>query len=98
MSHVFEMTEEEYQVIAEAAQAQGKAPDALFRDWVESVRQHLDGEARDPDQTWFWTPAFSCGIRTSCFSHDRSELIRSVASRFRSMRAARLRDTPADLI
>lgn len=63
MSHVFEMTEEEYQVIAEAAQAQGKAPDALFRDWVESVRQHLDGEARDPDQTWFWTPEWQAKER-----------------------------------
>lgn len=55
MRRVFEVTDEEYRVIEEAAKERGQAPDAFFHSWVETVRQHLHGDDIDPDQWWFWT-------------------------------------------
>src|SRR5437879_35312 len=56
MSHIFEVTDEEYQAIVEAAKARGQAPDALFHSWVKAMQHAVDGQAIDPEQWWYWTP------------------------------------------
>lgn len=64
MTRAFEVTEDEYRVIEEAAHERGLAPDALFRAWVASVRHHVeDGGEIDPDQAWFWTPEWQAKER-----------------------------------
>ena len=61
MSHSFQISDEDYQIIADAARDRGQTPDDLFRAWVASVRQVAAGEAIDPDQAWFWTPEWQEG-------------------------------------
>ena len=55
MNHVFEVSDEQYRVIEDAARERGLAAGDLFQAWVEAVRQHVEGEEVDPDQEWFWT-------------------------------------------
>ena len=50
MSHIFEVTDEEYQAITEAAKARGQAADAFFHSWVRAMQQAIAGEATDPDR------------------------------------------------
>ncbi|HEY7834762.1 MAG TPA: hypothetical protein VIG30_14410 [Ktedonobacterales bacterium] len=54
--HSFQVSDEEFRVIALVARERGQAPDDLFHAWVASVRQIAASEAIDPDQAWFWTP------------------------------------------
>lgn len=76
--HSLQVTDEEYQVIAEAARKRGQTPDDLLRAWVASlrlthddliralvasVRQGAKGEEIDPDQAWFWTPEWQAKER-----------------------------------
>lgn len=56
MSHVFEVTDEQYEAIAEAARERGQAPEDFFRSWVNAVRQYAEDDEIDPEQAWFWTP------------------------------------------
>lgn len=38
MSHVFEVTEEQYQILERAAQSNEQTPDALLARWIEALR------------------------------------------------------------
>lgn len=38
MSHMFEVTEEQYQILEHAAQSKGQTPDALLARWIEELR------------------------------------------------------------
>lgn len=74
--HSFQVSEEEYQIIVDAARERGQTPDDLLRAWVASlrlspddliralvaaVRQTSVDEGIDPDQAWFWTPEWQEG-------------------------------------
>lgn len=38
MSHVIEISDEQYRTLAEAAEACGQTPDALLASWIEELR------------------------------------------------------------
>jgi hypothetical protein len=61
--HSFQVSEEDYQIIADAARERGQSPDDLVRAWVAALRQAAAGEAIDPDQAWFWTPEWQAKER-----------------------------------
>ncbi|MGZ3713823.1 MAG: hypothetical protein ACXVA4_00260, partial [Ktedonobacterales bacterium] len=56
MSHLFEVTDEEYQALVEASKARRTTPDALFHSWVKAMQHAVDSQAIDPEQWWYWTP------------------------------------------
>ena len=53
MSHIFEVTDEEYQAITEAAKARGITPGALFTQFVESLRDPLKQPRYYQLDAWF---------------------------------------------
>ena len=76
--YILQVTEEEYQIMAEVARQRGQTPDDLLHAWVASLRlthddlirawvtlarQAAAGEAIDPDQAWFWTPEWQAKER-----------------------------------
>jgi hypothetical protein len=63
MSHVFEVTDDQYQAIEEAAKERGQAPEDFFRSWVDAVRRYAAGSETDPEQAWFWTPEWQAKER-----------------------------------
>lgn len=56
MSHTFQVTDDQYDAIADAAKERGLAPEDLFQAWVDAVRSHTASDTVDPEQAWFWTP------------------------------------------
>ncbi|HEX8036443.1 MAG TPA: hypothetical protein VF510_21480 [Ktedonobacterales bacterium] len=53
MSHIFEITDEEYQVIVEAAKARRTTPDVLFAQFVEGLRDPLKQPRYHQLDDWF---------------------------------------------
>lgn len=61
MNHAFEVTDEQYQAIVEAARERGQEPEEFFRSWVNAVQHRVRHEDTDEDQAWFWTPEWQEG-------------------------------------
>jgi hypothetical protein len=55
MSHTFEVSDDEFAAIVEAARERGQDASAFFRAWIASVQAYVADGTRDPDQAWFWT-------------------------------------------
>jgi uncharacterized protein (DUF1778 family) len=53
---MFQMTDDQYEAITEAAKERGQTPEDFFRAWVDAVRLRAAQETVDSDQAWFWTP------------------------------------------
>lgn len=63
MRHVFEVTDEQYQALEEAAKERGQAPDDLFNSWIAAVARYAQEGEIDPEQAWFWTPEWQAKER-----------------------------------
>jgi len=62
MSHVVEISDAAYQVIADAAAQHGQSPGAYIEAWAAQTQQGAQ-EAMGADQAWFWTLEWQAGER-----------------------------------
>ncbi len=53
MSHVFQVTDEQYQTIEQAAKTEGQTPDALFARWIEELRDRTREPRYYETEEWF---------------------------------------------
>lgn len=53
MSHVFQVTDEQYQTIEQAAKTESQTPDALFARWIEELRDRTRGSRYYETEEWF---------------------------------------------
>ena len=63
MSHVIELSDEEYRTLIIAAGEQGQSVEHYLHALVKSLKEAQEHEERDPDQAWFWTPEWQAKER-----------------------------------